>query len=138
MRDQNLREGGIEAQKEVQNQESLSPSSSSPAIRSVTENLSVTPTDVASGSVATDRHVQGLVEDFWRRHSKWINNIVQEVRFSLSSGISAVTHFLFMEQSGRRTQLTIEKRNLMNHAKSFVAIFRQRLKPFGWIYMSLP
>jgi hypothetical protein len=84
--DQDLREGGIEAQQEVQNQDSLSPSSSSSPIRSVTENIVVTSGDVISGSAAIDQRVKDLVEDFWKFHLKWIDNVVQEVRFSLPSG----------------------------------------------------
>ena len=84
--DQDLREGGIEAQQEVQNQDSLSPSSSSSPIQSVTENIVVTSEDVISGSAAIDQRVKDLVEDFWKFHLKWIDNVVQEVRFSLPSG----------------------------------------------------
>jgi hypothetical protein len=82
--DQNLKEGGIDVQGEVQNQDSLSPSSSTPAIQSVTENGVLTPGDVASGSAlsaAMDQRIKDLGEDFWRFHSKWINNSTQEVRF---------------------------------------------------------
>jgi len=60
---QNPREGSIEAQEDGQNHESLSPSSSSLAIRPVIENV-VTPGDVAAGSVAIDQCMKDLVEDF--------------------------------------------------------------------------
>lgn len=45
----------------------------------------VTPGGVASGSAAIDQRVKDSVEDFWRFHSKWIDDAVQEVRFSLLS-----------------------------------------------------
>jgi hypothetical protein len=85
--DQNPSEGGIEAQEEVQNQDLLSPSSSSLVIRPITEDV-VTPGpgDVTSGSAVIDQHVKDSVEDFWRFHLKWINNAAQEVCFFLLSG----------------------------------------------------
>jgi len=94
---QNPGEGSIEAQEDGQNYESLSPSSSSPAIRPVTENV-VTPGDVAAGSVAIDQRVKDLVEDFWKFHLNWINNAAQEVCISLPSGISGIAHFQFWSE----------------------------------------
>lgn len=74
----------VEAQ-EIENQDLLSPSSSSPAIWPITESIA-TPGDVASGSVSLDERVKNSVDVFWRFRSKWINDAVKEVRFSLPSG----------------------------------------------------
>lgn len=85
----------MEAQEEVQNQDSLSPSPSSPAIQLVTEDVVLTPIDVISGSAAIDQRVKDLVEDFRRFRSEWINSTAKEVRFLilLRLAISDVAHF---------------------------------------------
>ena len=71
--------GGVEARKEVQNQDSLSPSSSSAAIQPVTENV-VTQGGVTSGSAVTDQ-VEDLKKEFWEYYSNWINDAAKEVLF---------------------------------------------------------
>ena len=92
--DQNSRDVNVETQEEIRNQasESLSSSSSSPAIWPVTETAE-TPGDVASGSVLIDQRVGDLTKNFWGFYSKWINETVREVRFPFRLVIFDVTHF---------------------------------------------
>ena len=53
--------------------------------------------------MAIEQRVKGLAEDFWRFHSKWINDAAQEVRYSLLSS-NLVAHFSGVKWSENATE----------------------------------